>query len=147
MSKNDIKANDAIEKLRYDFIYPNEGAAEMRPEYKDGRLWLRFAPRPSPQRNAAVSISAGETKRLPTGTKLYVPDGYGAHVCQVETRNGSERLIVGDILVGDTQEVEVTYRSAEHMYVHPKKIIGCVLLVPLAKYTVEASSAAGKEQP
>jgi hypothetical protein len=137
--------NDAASvELHYDFLYPSDGAAEMRPEYLDGRLWLRFAPKPSPLRNVAVSIGAGEVKRLATGVRLRVPEGYAALICRVEQSNGGERLTPGDVMTGHTQEVEVTYRSAEHMYIHPKRIIGCVLLVPVAKYVAAMSQNAGQ---
>lgn len=122
-------------KLTFETLYPT---AELAPEYHDGKLWLRFAPKPKPMSNSTVSVNPSDRPyRLPTGVRLHVPEGYAAQVCQVEQQNGKERYIVGEILFGDTDEVEVIYRASQSHYVSPGRVIGCVLLIESVKYAAE----------
>lgn len=132
---NMIKIEKSDLKLTFDALYP---AAELAPEFRDGRLWLRFAPKPKPMSSSAISVNTtDQPRRLPTGVRLHIPEGYAAHICQVEQLNGKNRYIVDEILFGNTDEVEVIYRASQSHYVSPGRVIGVVILVEMAKYGAE----------
>jgi len=113
---------------------------ELKPEVRDGRLWLRYAPKPSHAGRCGLSVGPNDPpRRLSTGVTLSIPDGYAALVCQVEEAGAKQRYLASELLFGETIEVEVVYRASQHHLVNVGRVIGCMLLVRVGEYAVDAA--------